>query len=44
MSYKPMTTNDKRRATDLGIEVCDGHYLQNLRSRLIQWLKMTSKI
>ena len=44
VSYKPMTILDKRRAADLGIEVCDGHQLQNLRSRLIQWLKITSKI
>lgn len=44
VSYKSMTTLDKRRAADLGIEVCDGNQLQNLRSRLIQWLKITSKI
>ncbi|MEE9345645.1 MAG: DUF1887 family CARF protein [Methylococcales bacterium] len=38
VSYKPMSTADKHRAADLGIEVCDDRNLQDLRSRLIQWM------
>ncbi len=42
VSYKPMSTADKHRAADLGIEVCDARSLQDLRSRLIQWMSKTN--
>ncbi len=44
VSYKPMTNADKHRAADLGIEVCDGHHLKDLRSQLIRWLKKTNAL
>jgi hypothetical protein len=41
VSYKTMSAADKHRAADLGLEVCDGPNLQNLRSRISQWLSKT---
>ncbi len=42
VSYKSISAADKHRAADLGIEVCDDHQLQDLRSRLIQWITKTN--
>lgn len=36
VSYKSMSAPDKHRAADLGIEICDGQNLQNLRSIIMQ--------
>jgi len=44
ISYKSMSDSDKHRATDLGIEICDGRHLRDLRSRLVQWLRKTNSL
>jgi hypothetical protein len=44
VSYKTMSAADKHRAADMGIKVCDGYHLKNLRSQLIQWITDTNKL
>jgi len=44
VSYKSMSASDKHRAADLGIEICDGLHLRDLRSRLVQWLRKTNSL